>query len=76
MIQTRNKSSDLGKNLRLMIAKSQSRALKAVKEKTGSFPTSNQEDIYKKLHISFAKIVTRPNFCKDSTCTPAYATMT
>lgn len=52
MIQSRNKSSDLRKNLRLMTAKSQRRALKVVKEKTGSFSASKQEHIYKKLHMN------------------------
>lgn len=77
MIQSRNKSSDLGENLRLMTAKSKRRALTAVKEQAGSFPDSKQGDTYKKLHMNhFLQIVTRPNFCKDSTCTTAYTVMT
>lgn len=52
MIQSRNKIGDLGKNLRLMTAKSQRRALKAVKEQAGSFADINQGGIYKKLHMN------------------------
>lgn len=52
MIQSRNKNTDLGENLRLMTAKSKRRALKAVKEQAGCFPDSKQGDTYKKLHMN------------------------